>query len=604
MPKKSRRWESTPKKTPARAGTRLRAVLKWLAVAAIWGSLGILGVVAFYAYNLPDVSRLGDHQRTPSITVIAADGKVLARFGDLYGPPLTVAEMPPHLPRAVLAIEDRRFYRHFGLDPIALLRAAVANIRAGRVVQGGSTVTQQLAKTIFLTPARTLKRKVQELLLALWLEQSFSKDEILTIYLNRVYLGAGAFGVEAAARRYFGKSARQLTLSEAAMLAGLLQAPSRLAPNRNLLAAQRRANLVLQAMTASDFIDARAASRASARPATVVRSGAGGSGPRYFADWVLDQIRDYAGPTAEDLRVVTTLDTGLQGIAENAVKEMLDAEGGRREVEQAALVVLALDGSVRAMVGGRDYAHSQFNRAVQGLRQPGSAFKLFVYLAALEEGITPSAIFDDAPISVDGWTPRNYDDRYRGPVTMRTALASSLNTVAVRVAERVGYDRIVEVARRLGVTAPLRSDPSLALGASEVGLIELTSAYATLANHGHGVWPHGIEEIRTAGGEVLYRRAGSGPGRLIAEGPQREMTTMLRAVVTEGTGSAAALPWPTAGKTGTSQDFRDAWFVGFSRNLVAGVWLGNDDGSPMKRVSGGGLPARLWADVMRAAAGG
>lgn len=598
MPKKPARRKkgSTP---PRKFG--IGGVIKWLVVGVIWSAIALSGLVGYYAYDLPNVDRLGDRQRTPSVTILAKNGSVLARFGDLYGPPVDVAAMPPHLPRAVLAIEDRRFYQHFGLDPLALLRASIANLKAGRVVQGGSTITQQLAKTIFLTPARTLKRKVQELLLALWLEQKFTKDEILTIYLNRVYLGAGAFGVEAASRRYFDKSARDVGLAEAAMLAGLLQAPTRLAPSRNLSAARERARVVLRAMVRSGFVDAAAEARAVEQPATTVEVRNVGTGSRYFADWVLDQVRDFAGPTAADLIVQSTLDPLVQRAAESAITSVLKAEGDRRRVGQAALAALSPNGSVRAMVGGREYAHSQFNRAVQSLRQPGSAFKLFVYLAALEEGFGPDSVIDDAPITIGGWTPRNYDGKYHGRVTLQTAVARSLNSAAVRIGESIGRGKVVRLARRLGITAKLRADPSLALGTSEISLIELTAAYASLTNHGLGVWAYGIEEIRTSDGTVLYRRSGSGPGVVLDERTRREMLAMLRSVISQGTGRAASLSWPVAGKTGTSQDFRDAWFVGISGDLVAGVWMGNDNGAAMDKVTGGGMPARLWAQFVRAA---
>ncbi len=612
MAGKPRKANGGRRKAPASGGRRrgrarrvVGRALKWLLVVAIWAGVAAAAVVAWYASDLPDLSRLGGRERAPSVTLLAADGTTLAVFGDLYAAPVPASALPAYMREAVLAIEDRRFYRHFGLDPVALIRAAVANLRAGRVVQGGSTLTQQLAKNVFLTPERTLKRKVQEVLVALWLERKFTKDEILSIYLNRVYFGAGAYGIEAAARRYFGVSARRLTLAQSAMLAGLLKAPSRYAPTRDLARAQARARQVLDAMAAAGFITPAQAEAAKRHPATLAaRTRRAGAGARYFADWVLDKVAGYAGPGAGDLVVRTTLDPALQGAAEEAVAWALRGEGRRRGASQAALVALAPDGAVEAMVGGRDYAKSQFNRATQALRQPGSAFKLFVYLAALEAGMRPDDIVVDAPLTVDGWRPRNYDGRYAGPVTLRAALARSLNTVAVRVSERVGRSRVAALARRLGVTAPLREDPSLALGASEVSLIELTAAYATLINQGDGVWAYGITEIRTKDGKVLYRRQGSGPGRVVAETPLRMMVDMLSGVIRDGTGRAAALPWPAAGKTGTSQDSRDAWFIGFTRGLAAGVWVGNDDGAPMKGVTGGGLPARLWKRFMSAALAG
>ncbi len=596
MTRKPKSKTKRPRKKPRRSP--LRWAIRWLAVVAIWAFVAVLGLLAWYAYDLPDVSDLGEQRRVPSVTLIAVDGAEIARFGDVYARPVPPHELPERLKQAVIAIEDRRFHRHFGLDPIALVRASLANLRAGRIIQGGSTLTQQLAKNVFLTPARTLKRKVQELLLALWLEHTFTKDEILAIYLNRVYLGAGAYGVEAASRRYFGKSARALDLSEAAMIAGLLKAPSRYAPSRDLKRAQGRARQVLAAMVEAGTLTRAEFEQAAQHPATARSVRRGGRGARYFADWVLDQIAGYAGPGAGDLVVVTTLDVRLQRSAEEAVGWALAGEGARRDVRQAALVALSPDGAVRAMVGGRDYGQSQFNRATQALRQPGSAFKLFVYLAALEAGLTPDDVIEDAPLTVDGWSPRNYDDRYAGPVTVREAVARSLNTVAVRVAERVGRDNVVRVARRLGLTSNLRANASLALGASEASLLELTAAYAVLANQGRGVWAYGIDEIRAVDGTLIYRRSGSGPGAVIDERALRSMVGMLEAVIGEGTGRAARLPWPAAGKTGTSQGSRDAWFVAFTRDLVAGVWVGNDDRAPMQGVTGGGLPARTWARFM------
>jgi len=556
--------------------------------------VALAGVLAWFAYDLPDVGRLGERQRRPAITVLAADGRVLARFGHHYGTPIDPDAIPPRLEHAVLAIEDRRFYDHVGIDPLALARAAFANLRAGRIVQGGSTITQQLAKTLFLTPERTLKRKVQELLLALWLEHRFTKRQILAIYLSRVYLGAGSFGVEAAARRYFAKPAGDLSLAEAAMLAGLLKAPSRYAPTRDLARARARAAQALAAMVEAGFITPARAAAARRHPARAVAAAGAG---RYFADWVLDRIADYAGPGAGDVTVATTLDPTLQAAAERALRAALDRTPG---VHQGALVALATDGAVRAMVGGRDWRESQFNRATQALRQPGSAFKLFVYLAALEAGMTPGDTIDDAPVTVDGWSPANFDGRFAGRLSLEDAFARSRNAATVRLAERIGRDRVIAVARRLGITAPLPDTPSLALGSAEVSLLELTGAYATVAAGGRAVWPYGIVAVRRTDGTVLYRRAGSGPGVVLAPGVAAAMTAMLRAVVARGTGRRARLAVAAAGKTGTSQEGRDAWFVGFAGGTVAGVWFGNDDGRPTG-LSGGGLPARTWARFMRRA---
>ena len=575
-----------------------RTTLKWSATAAIWSFLAAGGIAGWFALDLPDVDSALAAKRQPTITMLAADGTTFATFGALHGPAVPLVELPPFLPQAVLAIEDRRFYNHFGLDIIGLARAMMANVWAGRVVQGGSTITQQVAKNLFLTPQRTFKRKVQEALLALWLEHRFSKDQILAVYLNRVYLGAGTYGVEAAARRYFRRSARRVDLYQAAVLAGLPKAPSRYNPARNPALASRRAAVVLSAMVDTGLISAGQAADARVRGNVVVTATANARSGRYFADWVLDRVPDYVTPGDRDLVVRTTLDGALQRTTERRVKALLDelAQAG-----QAAVVVLSPNGALRAMVGGRDYARSQFNRASASRRQPGSAFKPFVYLAGLEAGMTPDSIVIDRPVSVGDWRPRNFDGRYRGPLTLRTALARSINTVAVTVAEQAGRRRVVATARRLGITSLLEPLPSLALGATGVSPLELVAAYAPFANGGLGVWPYGIVEITDTGGRTLYRRAGSGPGRVASPAQVVAMNDMLSAVIASGTGRAADIGRPAAGKTGTSQSFRDAWFVGYTADLVTGVWMGNDDGQPMKGVTGGGPPARLWRDIMAAA---
>jgi penicillin-binding protein 1A len=576
----------------------LGRLLYWAAIAGIWALVAGATLVGWYAYDLPDVSDLDSRTRSAGVTIAARDGTVLASFGQVYARHVDRSELPQALIDAVIATEDRRFYRHFGIDLIALARAALADLRAGSVVQGGSTITQQIAKNVFLTPERSLKRKVQEVLLALWLERRFTKNQLLTIYLNRVYLGAGSHGVEAAARRYFGKPASRLVLAEAAMIAGLPKAPSRYAPTRDLAAARARAAVVLDNMVAAGRLTRAEAEAAKAAPAAVTGAYGGSGAARYFADWVIDQVPAFVGPAARDLVVRTTLDAAAQRAAEAAVAAVLGERGGAAHVGQAALVAMAPDGAVRAMVGGRDYGASQFNRATQARRQPGSAFKIAVYAAALEAGFAPDDAVADVPVTVAGWSPRNYGGVYRGEITLTTAFAKSSNSVAVQLAERVGRRRVIEVARRLGIASPLSPRPSLALGAGEVTLIELTGAYAVVAAGGRGVIPYGIDEIRDRDGAVLYRRAGSGPGRALSVAAARTLDALLRAVVREGTGRRAALAVPAAGKTGTSQDFRDAWFVGYRPGLVAGVWLGNDDGAPMRKVTGGGLPAELWHEFM------
>jgi penicillin-binding protein 1A len=601
---KSRRRKGSRRKStkrPAGAGRWLLFAAKWTATLTVWAVIAAGMAAAWYAYDLPDVDSAVVATRRPSVSVLATDGSTIATYGDLHGAPVQLADLPVALPQAVLATEDRRFYSHFGLDVIGLARATLANIRAGRIVEGGSTITQQVAKNLFLTPARTIKRKVQELMLALWLERKFTKDQILTLYLNRVYLGAGTYGVEAAARRYFGIPPRRLSLYQAATLAGLLKAPSRYNPIRDAKKAAARTRIVLANMVAAGYLSPAEAKRAEQHRSGTAKTAPGGRAGRYFADWIVEQVSAYVTRGNRDLTVVTTLDAALQRKAESAVEKTLAGPGASVDASQAALLALGPDGAVRAMVGGRDYRKSQFNRATQARRQPGSAFKPFVYLAALEAGLTPDTRLVDEPVTIEGWSPRNFNGRHRGEVTLRQAMAQSINTVAVTAAEWTGRGRVVETARRLGITAALRPTPSLALGVTEVGLMELTASYAPFANGGIGVWAYGIEEIRDTRGHVFYRRAGSGPGRAVKTAHVAAMNDMLGAVVATGTGRAAALGRPAAGKTGTSQNFRDAWFVGYSADLIAGVWMGNDDGRPMRKVTGGGLPARLWRDFMKSA---
>jgi len=573
-------------------------VARWSLVALIWlGFIGA-GVVLWYAHDLPDTSHLNEITRRPAVTLVTADGQIVATFGDLYGANLSLDELPSYLPKAVMAIEDRRFYAHPGIDARGLARAMWVNLRSGKFVQGGSTITQQLAKNLFLTPERTLKRKVQEVLLALWLERTYSKDEILTLYLNRVYLGSGVYGVDAAAKKYFGKSARNVTLLEAATLAGLLKAPSHYNPSSDPEAAKQRAAVVLKSMVDAGFISSTQNVAALAGSATLGKAATSDRLGRYFADWVYDQVSSYVGTSDRDLVVVTTIDLRLQNIAETELQRIIAAEGPKRGVSQAALVMMTPDGAVRAMVGGRDYQESEFNRATQAMRQPGSAFKLFVFLAALEAGMAPDDHIVDSPIQIRNWRPENYQNKYYGDVTLREAFARSLNSVAVQLYLKTGGTAVEKAATRLGITADLNPDPALALGSSEVNLLELTQAYAVFANQGQGVWFRGIDEIRDSTGAVLFRRSGDGPGRVVESRQVNQMNDMMTAVVEWGTGKSAALGRPAAGKTGTSQDFRDAWFMGFTAELVTGVWVGNDDNKPMDKVTGGTLPALIWRSVM------
>ncbi len=581
-----------------RGGGFLRSAFYWGAVMCLWFAIGIGGLLFYYAMSLPDTSGLWNVAHAPSLSILADDGETLSHRGDMRGGMVLISDMPSYVAQAVIATEDQRFYWHFGVDPIGLVRAAWQNYRAGYIVQGGSTITQQLAKNVFLTSERTMSRKIQEMLLAIWLEARYSKAQILTLYLNRVYFGGGAYGIEGASERFFKKSARDLTLPEAAMLAGLLKAPSHYSPTNNLERARDRASIVLDNMLRQGFITDGDEQYALTHPASLEGYSASGS-INYFVDWVADVLPAYTGEPNTDLTVRTTIDPAMQRAAEEIVARVLTAEGKSSNVTQAALVAMTPDGAVRAMVGGKSYAQSQFNRAVQALRQPGSAFKPFVYLTAMEKGLTPDTVRVDKPVTYGNWSPSNYSDRFSGSMTLTTALSKSINTVAVQVAQEVGIRNVVRTAQRLGIQETLPANLTLALGTCDVNLLELTAAYAAFANGGYGVLPHGIEEVHTRQGDEVYRRQGSGLGRVMDERSMSEMNYMLQAVMTNGTGRKAAIAGrQTAGKTGTSQDFRDAWFVGYSADLVVGVWVGNDDRAPMKKVTGGGMPAEIWHDFM------
>ncbi|MFG1201993.1 penicillin-binding protein 1A [Xanthobacter aminoxidans] len=602
-PRRSRS-EPPPRRPRRSGGGRLVfRLVKWGFILGVWALLALAGVIAYEASKLPSMQTLMIPKRPPTVTVQGADGKTIATRGDMGGVAVPIGELPPYLPKAFVAIEDQRFYSHFGLDPEGLARALVTNLTSRRLRQGGSTLTQQLAKNLFLTQERTASRKMQELVLALWLEHKFTKDQLLDLYLNRVYFGAGAYGVEAAAQRYFGKSARQVTLAEAAMLAGLVNSPSRLAPTRNLKGAQTRANLVLAAMRDQKMISADMASTAQARPAQLARSGMPDSSG-YVADWVMDQLDSVLGDgeLPGDVTVRTTIDPALQKAGEAALEDTLAKSGTKYGVGQGAIVVLDPDGGVKALIGGRSYADSQYNRAVTARRQPGSAFKPFIYLTAVEHGLTPESVREDAPIQLKGWRPENSTRDYRGPVTLTTALALSLNTVSVRLVLEFGPKAVVQTAHRMGISSNLDPNPSIALGTSEVSVLELAGAYTPFANGGLGVMPHVIDSVIGPDGKSLYERNVTGMGRVVASEYVAMMNHMMTQTLATGTARRADLPgWEAAGKTGTSQDYRDAWFVGYTAKYVTAVWLGNDDSSPTKKASGANLPVEIWSRVMKAA---
>lgn len=579
-------------------GRAVRRLVYWGLVACVWGGVAMVGVVAWYAAHLPPTSEWSVPKRPPNVQIVSAEGTVLGNRGETGGEAVRFEQMPGYLPKAVMAIEDRRFRQHFGIDPVGLTRAVVVNLTSGSVTQGGSTLTQQLAKNLFLTPDRTLGRKIQEVVLALWLEHTFSKDQILELYLNRVYFGAGTYGVDAAARRYFDKSARQLTLLEAATLAGLLKAPSRLSPSRDPEAALQRASVVLAAMVEEGYITAQERKAALDTPHLVVHR-TNTASENYVADWVMDQVPNHLSSIDTDIVVETTIDPQLQVLGEAVIQGGLYENADKKDVSQGALVSIDPTGAVKALVGGADYSKSQYNRATTAKRQPGSSFKPFVYLAAIENGLTPDTTRVDQPLSIKGWKPQNYSKEFRGPVSLREALATSLNTVAVQLALEVGPQRVVRTARRLGIQSKLEPNASIALGTSEVTMLEIASAYVPFANGGYLASPRVIERIRTPKGKVLYQAPAPKQPLVIQPQHLAMMNDMLQETLITGTAAKARVPgWMAGGKTGTSQEFRDAWFIGFTGRLTTAVWFGNDDGSPTNRATGGSMAAGVWQRFM------
>lgn len=587
-----------PPKPPRVKKKWLSWFLRWSFIIVIWiGFFGGCGVL-WYSYDLPDITKLQQSERRPSITVLAKDGTKLATYGDLHGHMVDIQKLPPYVVQALLAIEDRRFYSHFGVDFIGLFRALWVNYRAGHVVQGGSTLTQQLAKNflqsekLYDVSDRSLRRKIQEALLAVWLEYKFTKDQILTIYLNRVYLGSGAFGLAAASQHYFGKIPQDLTLYEAAVIAGLLKAPSKYSPSNNPQLADQRASQVLENMAKEGFISEgakdAAVALASSTPATFQ-----GSAIRYFTDWIVDILPRYVDTEDQDLIVTTTLDPRLQSLAESKLQEVLQEKGESAKVSQMALVSMTHEGAIRTLVGGANYRKSQFNRATQALRQPGSAFKMILYLAALESGMKPYDMISDLPIRIGTWKPGNYKYVPRGEVSLQDAMAYSANSVSVRLAQRLGLSRIVETARRLGLKSPLPNDLTIVLGTGDTTLLELTTAFAVIARKGLSVKPYAILKVTDYGGKVLYSHQNVTPARVVDSGVAQNLTQMMQAVMSYGTGKKAALGRPSAGKTGTTQRYRDAWLIGFTPELITGTWAGNDDNTSLD-LKGGSPSAQLW----------
>jgi 1A family penicillin-binding protein len=562
------------------------------------GALAAIALfIGYCAYTLP--LSLPPAPETPQAATVfaAADGRPLTARGVSHGDSITAAHLPRDLANAVVAIEDRRFYQHGAIDSLGILRAGTRDIIGGGAVEGASTITQQLARVAYLSQERTVRRKVQEIMLAFWLEARLSKNEILARYLNSVYFGAGAYGADAAAKRYFGKKATELDLAQSVMLAGLVRAPSQLAPNRNPDGAKKRAELVIQAMLDAGYIDKARAAELRNHPVTLAVPPEAEPGENYFVDAADNEVRRLMGSLPLDLSVSTTLDERLQRVAEQTVARWLDGEGARRHGGQAALVAMAPDGAILAMVGGRDYKQSQFNRATQAHRQPGSLFKVIVYLTALNNGYTPDSVMVDQPIQIDDWQPKNYEERFRGPVNLRTAFAESINTISAQLVQAIGADKVVAMAKSLGVQSQLDPVPSIALGTSQVTLMEMMRVMDEVAIDSKSVEPYLVRSVAAPTGQTLYTKPEA--ARDAPPWNRVGLMRLLEAVVTEGTGKAAKLEGRrVAGKTGTTQEYRDAWFVGFTTDIVVGVWVGNDDNSPTDGVTGGDIAAKIWHDFV------
>lgn len=573
---------------------------KWLFVLGLWCGLILTAIIAYYAKDLPDITENATFERKTAIIVKDRRGEIVARYGDIVGNKVGIEDLPPHLVQAVLSIEDRRFYEHPGLDPLGLARAMIANLRAGKVTQGGSTITQQLAKNLFLSRERTYKRKIQEALLAFWLENKLTKDEILSAYLNRVYLGSGTYGVDAASRLYFSAPVKNLSLRQSATLAGLLKAPSRYAPTRNPGLSRERTEVVLNAMVDAGYITEEEKNGQIKRPPIPTQKPSNELADRFYTDWIVDQLDDIIGTPKEDLVIETTLDTKIQNRLAQAIDKTIARNGANKNISEGAGVIMRPNGEVLALVGGHNYNLSQFNRATQALRPPGSSFKPFVYLTALEHGWSPDDTIIDEPITGSRYRPKNFGGKYYGEVTLEEALTYSMNTAAVRLMKDTGPTAVLNTAERLGITSKLEPDLSLALGSSGITLLEMAGAYTVIANGGLQTTPYGITKITAKDdGEVYYQRPyNQSFKRVFNQYDIANITRMMSSVMEYGTGRGAAFGPAAAGKTGTSNDSRDALFMGFTRELVGVVWLGNDDNSPMKGVTGGSYPASIWRQVM------
>ena len=577
----------------------IKFVIKWGLILAVIASIAIAVTIAYYYQNLPDIENLDKGSDKQIVQINFSNNERITNFGDIYYDEVQFYELPQHLINAVVATEDRKFFDHFGVDVFAIIRASYANHKAGRIVQGGSTITQQLAKLLFLSRDRTFQRKAQEVILALQLERRFTKEQIITIYLNRAYFGSGNYGVAAASKFYFGKIVSDIDLNEAALLAGLLKAPSKLSPKNNQNSAENRTNVVLSSMIDAGFISEKNIKELNKDISFKNNS----SQKLYFADFVHDQLNDFLDKKDLDkklISVTTTLDEKVQSSLEEAANEFVAENSKKIGKSQIGVVVMNKDGAVLGMTGGKDYQQSQYNRAVYARRQAGSTFKTFIYLAAFERGFKPTDIFEDKKVNIGAWLPDNYEGKYFGAVDLKTAFANSLNSVSIQLAQKVNRQEIADMAIKLGITSPInKNDLTIALGTTEVSLYELTAAFASIANDAKPVIPYVISVVKDDKNREIYKRESSGFSAVLSQDTQKYAREILRAVISDGTGRKANVASDVFGKTGTSQNFRDAWFIGFDDNYVIGVWIGNDDNSSTQKITGGSLPAELFAKILK-----
>jgi penicillin-binding protein 1A len=573
-------------------------ILKWGFFFSIWIAIFIAVALFYYFQGLPNLSDLEKESGKQIIKINYSNGDLITNRGDFYANEISFYELPQNLINAVIATEDRRFFKHHGIDIFGIIRAYGVNKKAGRFVQGGSTITQQLSKLLFFKSEKTLKRKVQEALLALQLEGHFTKEQILTFYLNRAYFGSGNYGIASAAKHYFDKDVAQLNLNESALLAGLLKAPTKFSPKNNRELSESRASVVLNSMIDAGFLNENNLAEINNDVNYKIDQGQ----KFYFTDFVYDQFKDFLNKQDAEQKMISitsTLDSKIQDKLENTLENFSKKNSEKLGTSQIAIIVMNKNGAVLAMSGGKDYHQSQFNRAIYAKRQAGSAFKTFVYLAAFEKGMKPEDVFEDQKINVGTWLPDNYENRYLGKVTLKKAFANSLNSVAIQLAKKVGGSPIVSLAHDCGIVSKIdKNDPTIALGTTEISLIELVGAYATIANSGVPVIPYVISTIKNSDEEVIYQRQTSGLDPIISSSSAKDIKRILREVVESGTGKNANVAENIYGKTGTSQNFRDAWFIGFNDDYVIGVWIGNDNNSPTNKITGGSLPAKLFGEII------